>query len=247
MYETLSSGAHLFRATALGTKWKKLLLGQGAYYTNGGRYNETHQPTVYAADDPTVAISELGYYQAREWLRVIGDRLNPAHLTFPLVSEHFLWCFALSKAIRILDLTDPGSRNLLPHYDFSLTLPSQDYGATRELANKIRCHPDPASPSVFGMRAPSVRTESHGNKPTQIVLFPGDKGIAATLIEQRSLTVEFLDEAGQQVNAKTKVIDWSRPRFQIHGGKSIAPLSTIFLGSGQIVRSAWTRLPIRHV
>lgn len=247
MYETLPSSIHLYRVTRKGTSWSKLLRGEGAFYTDGGRYNRTHQPTVYTADDPVVAISEFAFYQAKTWQKVIGSRLRP-NLKFPLVSESLFWCFTLDDACKLLDLTADASRQIFTYHRFALVNPSSHHQATRELADNVRTHPHAEALNARGLTAPSIRTiTAHGAYAKQVVLFPGSKGIKASQVGQLGLTLEFLDPTGISVNSETAVIDWSNLQFQLHGGTTAIPLESACRGGRPIPLDKWDPLTIRHV
>jgi hypothetical protein len=247
MYETPSPSTPFYRATRIGTTWSKVLRGDGAFYTDGGRYNTTHQPTAYTADDPIVAISELAFYQAMSWQRDIGSRLTP-DLEFPLVSEHLLWCFTLDNPPKILDLSNDISRQVFTYHRFALVNPSSYHQATRELADKIRMHPNAEAPNVGGLKAPSVRAiPVGGGYACQTVLFPGPKGIKASRVGRLNLTLEFLDGGGQSVDGETAVINWSDLRFQLHGGSTTILLDSACRGGIPIPIDEWIPLTIRHV
>ena len=55
MWFTLPKQTPLYRVSRAEESWDGLLKGTGAFYADGGRYNITGQPTVYASQDPTVA------------------------------------------------------------------------------------------------------------------------------------------------------------------------------------------------
>jgi hypothetical protein len=94
MYYTLGAGARLYRVTSPNTAWPTLLRGEGAYFTHGGRYNRAGQATVYCSEDPVVVITEAAFYRALEWqYRISVQQFHP--MTYPLVSDHTLWCFTL--------------------------------------------------------------------------------------------------------------------------------------------------------
>ena len=83
MYYTLNAGARLYRVTATNTDWPTPLLGQGAFFNHGGRFNRAAQATVYCSEDPLVVITEQAFYQALDWHRAISSqRLNPMAFDF---------------------------------------------------------------------------------------------------------------------------------------------------------------------
>jgi len=247
MHEDLPAHVYLYRATLRTGTWRKLLEGKGAYFTNVGRYNVTHQPTVYASDDPLVAISEHCYYQAREAQRLIGSSISPRSPKFPLVSKHYLWCFTLTDPIKLIDLRSPIAQKTFSYSPSLLTIPSHDYQATQKLANDIRTYPSAAKPFAQGMRAPSVRTLSPNGVATQIVLFPRLTKIKAFEVECCDLTVEFLDHAKNPVTDQTESIDRADPRFQLQGGKKASPLISDCLAGASIPRDSWQTIHVRFV
>ena len=56
MYYALAPGARLYRITETGVAWPTPVLGQGAFFNSGGRYNYPRHETVYCAEDPLAAI-----------------------------------------------------------------------------------------------------------------------------------------------------------------------------------------------
>ncbi len=97
MYYSPAAGTRLYRVTSPDTAWPTPLLGRGAYYTHGGRYNRVGQATVYCSEDPLVVITEAAFYQSLEWQhRISGQRLSA--MTYPLISDHILWCFTLDPS-----------------------------------------------------------------------------------------------------------------------------------------------------
>jgi hypothetical protein len=72
MYHPTAPATRLYRVTRPDETWPNPLLGLGAYFTRGGRYNRPHQQTIYASEDPLVAITEAAFYQALDWQRRIA-------------------------------------------------------------------------------------------------------------------------------------------------------------------------------
>src|SRR4051794_18981057 len=56
MYYPLAPDARLYRLTGPQVAWPTPVLGQGAYFTHGGRFNRAGQATVYCSEDPIVVI-----------------------------------------------------------------------------------------------------------------------------------------------------------------------------------------------
>ena len=250
MYHPLAAGARLYRVTGPGSDWPTPVLGAGAYYTKGGRYNRVDHHTVYCSEDPLVVLAETAFYQALDWQRRTSlNRTTP--LTYPFVSRHRLWCFAIDPAPPILDLENP----IAPHqFQFSPNLlfnpslnprdgitlqgqvPSRDYTGTQELADEIRAYNPAAAglldPRPEGIKVPSVRLEKQDNfQPHLIALFLGvspdqipfcDR---SNLLGQWELELEFLQKSPRApINHASGRVDWRRPRFRLSdAGAAILP------------------------
>src|ERR1700728_149820 len=131
MYHPFASGTRLYRVTRVNETWPNPLLGLGAYFTRGGRYNGPHQQTVYAAADPLVAITEAAFYQALDWHRQIaGHYILP--VDYPLQSEHWLWCFTIDPPPLVIDLLHSTAHHQFPHPPHLLLTPGQQYDGTRK-------------------------------------------------------------------------------------------------------------------
>src|SRR5947209_4374558 len=173
MYYTLGAGARLYRVTSPNTAWPTPLLGQGAYFNHGGRYNRAGQATVYCSEDPLVVITEAAFYQALEWQhRISMQRFNP--MTYPLLSDHLLWCFTLDPPPPLVDLEHPQAQHTFqypPHLIYNPSLnprrgpqlvgqpPARDYTGTQQLADEIRAYLPPPGANQQrpeGVKAPSV-------------------------------------------------------------------------------------------
>ncbi len=231
MYHAIAPGTPLYRVTRLDEMWPGPLLGLGAYFTRGGRYNRPHQQTVYASDDPLVAIVEAAFYQALDWQRRIALHCF-LPVGYPLESEHRLWCFTINPAPPVIDLLNPASQHLFPHQPHLLVSPSQVYDGTQALADNVRAFLPPAGSVPArpeGLRAPSVRTPVAGAfQPTQFALFVMDPAmqqpypLRASLLEEWKLTFEFQEPPPRHpVTYHSARIDWRAPRFRL-GGPSTA-------------------------
>jgi hypothetical protein len=212
--------------------WPGVLSGAGAYYSYGGRYNRVHQKTVYAAADPLVSIAEYAFHQAIDWQTLIGGgplRSPPpaGSAAFPLLSDHFLWCFTLRNAPQVVDVEDPAALATFQHRPHELLNPTpQDYHRTAMLADRIRHHPNPQHPVAGGILAPSVRTPSGpGYTPRQYIFFVPHNVLSlhGTRVRRWRLTLEFADVAGQHVTPQTRDIDWLRPWVRLTGARAPVP------------------------
>ncbi len=273
MYYTLGAGARFYRVTSADTNWPTPLLGEGAYFTHGGRYNRAGQPTVYCSEDPLVVITEAAFYQSLEWqLRISMQRSNA--MTYPLVSDHILWCFMLDPPPTLVDLESNQAQHTFqypPHLIFNPSLnprrgvqrpgqpPSRDYIGTQELADDIRTFiPPPGAPQARpeGIKAPSVRTRKKYNfQPSTLALFVTSANIQvpyasrAALVNQWQLRLEF-EEAGvrRPVSNSTVEIEWAAPRFQL--GPSGHPPVPAYAGRPRAIDYAvapqWRLVEIRY-
>ena len=93
-------------------------------------------------------------------------------MTYPLVSDHTLWCFTLDPAPVVIDLEHPQAQHTFqypPHVIYNPSLnprhgvqivgqpPSRDYFGTQALADDIRAYVPHAGARPEGVKAPSVR------------------------------------------------------------------------------------------
>jgi hypothetical protein len=242
MYYTLAAGTHLYRVTSPGVVWPTPLLGLGAYFTKGGRYNYATEPTVYCAEDPLAVLAEAAFYEALEWqVKISTHRFNP--VTYPLVSSHMLWCFSINPAPSVIDLEDAQAIALFQHTPHMLLNPSlnpargphlpgqrpaRDYFGTQDLAKDVRGQVPPAgstSPRPEGVKAPAIRVKRvAGYRAHQLALFVFDAAVhqpyqaRSNLVMACELEFRFLESSTRQaVTALTVDIDWSRPQFRISG------------------------------
>ena len=232
MLQTPLPGAQFYRVTDRGRAWSDVLSGAGAYFSFGGRYNRVQQKTVYAAEDPLVSISEYAFHQAVDLQKFIGGGPLSTHPPLPrpplpLVSEHFLWCFTLQNAPKMVDVEDLVARQTFHHYSHELLNPSsENYHRTAMLADMIRHHPNPHHPVAGGILAPSVRTSpSPGYTPRQHIFFVPHNVLAipGTRVRRWKLTLEFRDMAFHSVAPNTRDIDWTRPWFRLGGARLPVP------------------------
>ena len=233
MLHPLATGTHLFRVTGAARKWLDVPSGTGSYYTAGGRYNRVQQRTVYAARHVEVAIAEAAFHQAMDqWQPRIGRGNLGTQVPLPpptqrLVSEHKLWEFRIDADLQLVSVEDPAALAILNHRLYELLNPSTAYQTTATLADAVRLVAHPILPNAFvdGILAPSVRTPAAGgNVPRQEVLFvpPNQPAVPATFVRRWLMTLEFADAVGQGVNANTRDIDWSNPRFELRNNAAAA-------------------------
>jgi RES domain-containing protein len=242
MYYTLAPGARLYRITGTGDNWPAPVLGLGAYFTRGGRYNNAGQATVYCAEDPLAAIAEAAFYESLEWqLRISKHRLNP--VTYPLISRHQIWCFSIDPAPALIDLEHPQAITQFQHTPHMLLNPSfnparrahvpgqplaRDYFGTQDLATEIIGHTPPhgsPDPRPEGIKAPAIRIKRVANyRPHQLALFVFPAAVhvpyenRSNLLMQCELELRFLQLSPRRaVTMQTVDIDWCKPQFRIRG------------------------------
>lgn len=249
MYYPLAAGARLYRVTGPGVTWPTPLLGLGAYFTKGGRYNAAGDPTVYCAEDPLAVLAEAAFYEALEWQdKISAHLLKP--VSYPFVSAHKLWCFSIDPAPAIIDLEDPAAVALFQHTPHLLRNPSlnpargphvpgqpraRDYFGTQNLADYVRGHVPPAGsadPRPEGVKAPAVRVKPvAGYRAHMLALFVFNPAVHQTYPLRSNLLLgcdvefRFLQRAPRQdVSPLTVDIDWCTPQFRISGpGASVIP------------------------
>ena len=268
MYYPLKGDARRYRITGMGSAWPTPILGLGAYYTKGGRYNRILQPTIYCSEDPFVVIAETAFYQALDWQHKISvDRSNP--VTYPFLSRHRLWCFAIDPPPYIVDLEHPNAAHQFQYSPYLLhnpslnprrgpnlrgQIPSRDYTGTQELADEIRAYVPPTGsldPRPEGIKVPSVRLKKqHGFQPYHLSLFLLGQPIhqaydtRSVLIDQWELELEFLQESPRtSVSQQTTHIAWSQPRFRLIDARA-APLPAYLARPGAIGYEANLWYPI---
>jgi hypothetical protein len=254
MHYTPPGGTLFYRLTAKERSWSEVLSGAGAYFSPGGRYNRVHQKTVYTAEDPLVIISEYAFHLALDLQRVIGGGPLTAVPTLPgpvpFVTDHLLWCFTLPDALLLVDVEDPAAVQTYHHRPYELLNPtSSDYHSTAMLADLIR-HPNPQSPSIGGILAPSVRTVPvAGYVPRQHIFFVPHNATAipGKRLRQWTLTLEFGDTAGQSVTAQTRDIDWARPWFRLGGARTPLPAYNKRPQAQPYAVGKWHQIEIRFV
>ncbi len=239
----MKRGDRIYRITGTNTNWPTPLLGRGAYFSHGGRFNRVGQATVYCSLDPMAVITEQAFYQALDWHRAISSqRLSP--MAYPLTSQHILWCFTIDPPPPLVDLGDQQAMNMFQYAPHFLHNPSlnpragfqsphqpaaRDYTGTQGLADDIRAYIPPAALNQArpeGVKFPSTRMpKKYSHQPSNLALFIMDPGIQtpyqnrSNLVDQWELAIEFLEmRTGQPVTFNTEEIDWVHPRFQIRAG-----------------------------
>src|SRR5437868_1933428 len=195
MYYPLAAGTRLYRVTSPGEVWPTPMLGLGAYFTKGGRYNYAPEPTVYCAEDPLAVLAEAAFYEALEWqAKISTHRFNP--VGYPLVSSHKLWCFSIDPAPALIDLEHAQAIALFQHTPHMLLNPSlnpargphlpgqrpaRDYFGTQDLAKDVRGLMPPAGspdPRPEGVKAPAIRVKRVARyRAHQLALFVFDAAV----------------------------------------------------------------------
>lgn len=223
MWTTLPDSAPLYRVTRTEDTWDDVLLGAGAFHGDGGRYSLSGQPTVYAREDPLVALTEFGWHAGLTLYETLGG-YTPA-LTYPLLTSAKLWQFHLSTAVLLADLTSPVAALQL---GFPAHLPYNPhphlYHSSRGIATKLWAHKKPRPEGLF---APSVRTPVvNGYSPKQVVLFalpaptvvPQSLAQRATLLDQWEIELEFgTASTSQSVGPTDPHVAWATPWVRLSG------------------------------
>lgn len=255
MFHRLAPGTLLYRVGRLGDVWPDPIRGLGAYYTEGGRYNVAHQPTIYASESPLVAITEGGFYHALAWQERIAGVRKRGLMSYPLVSEESLWCFSTGvDEVPLIDIQDRSAISKFTHASHLALNPSRSYALTQELANQIRSYIPPSGsrdPRPFGMRAPSVRTPMQsGIQPSQVILFAGVPyitppfDVSCTLLGHWLITYEFQEpQPRRSVDRDSTLIDWERPQYQLRN--SPQPGFANDKLSNNLMLNRWRRIRIK--
>lgn len=246
MYYSPVTGSRLYRVTGPGELWPTPLLGLGAYFSKGGRYNYSQQPTVYCSEDPLVALAESAFYQFLEWqAKISTHRLNP--VAYPLISKHKLWCFSIDPPPIVIDLEHAQAIGFFQHTPHmllnpgfnparGLQLPGQhparDYWGTQDLAREVRDFASAGSPEPRpeGIRAPALRVKrAPGYRARQLALFVPDATVhqpyqdRSSVIAEYDLEIQFLQaDSRLPVNNQTVDIDWCMPQFRVGGAGVVA-------------------------
>jgi hypothetical protein len=229
MWKNLPAHTRLYRITRSGEQWPGVLQGIGSFFNAGGRYNLPHQMTVYASDDPLVALAEFAYHQVISWCEIAAlDQPLPN----PLRSSARLWCFKATRSISLIDISHSAARN---QFNYPAHAPSNPndrvYTSTQSIANRIRNF----SPQILHVRpegiwAPSVRTPRIAKyQPRLCALFvfppnvgPGPLDAYCQLIANWEIDLEFRSTPPRRaVVTSTARIDWLTPRFRLRGNEPI--------------------------
>ena len=256
MYRTAAKGMPFYRVTDVGRTWQDVISGVGSCFSSGGRYNRVRQPTVYASADPLVSITESAFHRALKWQMSIGQgslsvlpALPPP--TPPLVSEHWLWCFTLNTALRLVNIDTPAARAAFPHSRYELFNPSEAYRTTADLADAICHHPNPHNPGalVDGILAPSVRTPGTGSYcPQQHIFFvpPNQLTIPTTMVNRWRLTLEFADSNNRSITAKSRDVDWGNLWFTLDQNAAAVPAFPQHPNPQAFTPNTWFEFAIKY-
>ncbi|MCU0704552.1 MAG: RES family NAD+ phosphorylase [Fimbriiglobus sp.] len=251
MWTTLPAAAPLYRVTRTEDTWDDVLLGAGAFHGDGGRYSLSGQPTVYASEDPLVALTEFGWHAGLTLSETLGG--HTPTLNYPLLTSAKLWRFHLNTAVALADLTSPVAALQL---GFPAHLPYNPhphlYYSTRTIATKLRAH---KNPRPEGLLAPSVRTPVSGPySPKQVVLFvlPAPTVVShslaqrATLLDQWDVEMEF-GTAGTHASVMVAdpLIAWSAPWVRLSGSNPVPKFKTR-PGSKPLSTGSWFTLDVRY-
>lgn len=251
MWTTLPANTSVFRMTRMQDTWDSVLAGLGSYFGRSGRYHVVNQATVYASEDPRVALSEWAWHQALSRCELLG--LGKA-LNYPLMEKGQLWEFQFSTPIPLIDVSHPLT---IQKYGYPAHVPtnphSHEYTATQQLANQIRAAGGNL-PRPEGLRAVSLRTVRTAHSvPEQLVFFvnPAPQVVPKTLHQRArqfanwNVELEFTTAHGRShVSPLDRDLKWSNPQFRVTGLKPIP--TTKGFGNQAIRRNVWHPLPLQY-
>lgn len=256
MWYTLPARTPLYRASRANDTWDDVLQGYGSFFTSGGRYNVTHQQTVYATQDPLVALTEFGWHSALKRCEGLGDRVA---LAYPFAAAGKLWRFELATPITLVDVTHAGCVHQFGYPAHAVHNPHPDrYRVCQHVADQLRQWANPPAPNTRpeGLVAPSIRTPSRaGYIPRQVVLFvmpapavvPQSLQSRGTLLDSRDIELEFLTAVhNQPVAAVDPMIAWRSPRCRLSGSSNPVPRCPIRPRSRSVATSTWLPLDIQY-
>jgi hypothetical protein len=272
MYYNLGPAARLYRITGTDVNWPDPVLGLGAYFNKGGRYNYPGHATVYCAEDPLAVIAEAAFHESLEWqLKISAHRWDAVN--YPLISTCQFWCFSIDPAPTIIDLEHSQAIRQFQHTPQMLLNPSlnpaddphlpgqpraRDYFGTQELAKDIIGYtPPPSSLDLRpeGIKAPAIRMKRMANyRPHQLALFVFPPAvhipyeIRSNMIMQCELQLRFLQLSPRRaVTLQTVDIDWCKPQFRI-GGAGAVPVPAFMARPGAITYNPnrWYSIDIRY-
>ena len=229
MWPTLAANTPLYRVTRIDDDWADVPLGKGAFFSVGGRYNTAGQPTIYASEDPLVALTEYAWHNSLALTETLGG-LHP-QITYPLTASAKLWRFQFNTAIILADLTSQLASQQL---GFPAHMPwnphPKQYAASQAVATRLWSH---QQPRPEGLLAPSIRMPvASAYQPMQVVLFalPTLPGVPKTLAERAILldNWEVELEMATLVNSSpvTQIdshIAWSKPWCRLTGTTAVVP------------------------
>jgi len=255
MWNTLPAHTPLYRASWLNDTWEDVLQGYGSFFTDGGRYNMTHQQTIYAAQDPLVALTEFGWHAG---LKLCEDLGNGVPLAYPLTATGKLWQFVINTPLTLVDVTHPACAHRFNYAAHAAYNPHPDrYRSCRDVANQLRqwAHPPAPHTRPEGLLAPSIRTSGPANYTAQqVVLFvmpapavvPVSLQSRGGLIDSWGVALEFLTDTGQPVTSIAPVVGWRNPRFRLSGSQNAVPRCPVRPRSRSLPVNNWQSLDIQY-
>jgi hypothetical protein len=216
-------------------------------------------------------IAEAAFYAALDWQRRISNHLlNP--VTYPLETNHKLWCFTIDPPPAIIDLEHAQAIAQFQHTPHMLlnlcynpaNLPyvpgqplARDYFGTQRLAKYVRGHIPPHGspyPRPEGVKAPAIRLKRFSAyRPHQFALFVFSPAVhqpydaRSRLVTECELQLRFqqLNPRGP-VTVQTVEIDWCAPQFRMSGGgAAVVPAFALRPGAIPFNPNRWYNCPIR--
>ena len=232
MWNVLPAQTPLYRASRVTDTWQEVLLGLGSFYSSGGRYNTTHQPTIYTSEDPLAALAEFGWHAALKRCEDLGNEVAPS---YPVSALGKLWRFEFTTPIPLVDITHPTCVHHFGYPAYTAGNPHPDrYQLCQRVANRLRAWAHPPAPHTRpeGLIAPSLRTPgSTGYAARQIVLFAMPAPVVPKTLQDRGTLLDSWDVELEFLNAHTRepttavdpVVAWLSPRYKLLGGTGPVP------------------------
>jgi RES domain len=254
MWFTLPANRPLYRASRRSDTWADILQGFGAFYSSGGRYNITHQATVYTGEDPLAALAEFGWHAALNYCVELGKNVV---IPYPVSSIGKLWRFEFTTPLSLVDVTHPACAHQFGYPAHAPYNPHPDqYQQCQHVANQLRLLAHPPAPHVRpeGLIAPSLRARGPtGYAPLQIVLFvmptpivPQTLSARGVLLDAWDIELEFLTASRNSVAATDARIAWQSPQYRLSGGAAPVPKYPVRPKSKAIALNTWHTLNIQY-
>ena len=255
MWHTLAAHTPLYRATWSNDTWADVLQGYGAYFSSGGRYNTTHQPTIYASPDPLAALAEYGWHLVLNRCKDLGEGIA---LAYPFATVGKLWRFEFTTPVSLVDVADPTCAHQFGYPAHAAYNPHPErYRACRQVADQLRAFVNVPQPHTRpeGLLAPSLRTPGAGRYlPQQVILFvtpapavvPQTLQTRGSLLDAWDIEMEFLTVGRQPVTVLDPRVAWRLPRYRLSGSANPLPRFKSRPRSQTLPLNTWHSLDIQY-